>query len=326
MLLVITNKLDSTTDVVIDRLNLRGIPFVRWNVEDMMNFHGVSIEIESGKIKKARLQAERRVVDLVDDVSVIWYRRPGKIDPHRSIRKNSHKEFSTREGLSILNNIWALLGDKVWVNKPSLNMLLNDKLRQLELAEQLGISTPPTLLTNNPAEVRKFRKKHGDIAVKSLSAGIIMDNDGEKMLYTHKLTDEDMGNLERIRLCPTLFQAYVPKLIELRITVVDVSVFACAIESQKSKKTTEDWRRYDFENVPHYEFNLPGWLSKKLVMFLQKSGLVFGAFDFILTPEGEFVFLEINTNGQWYWIEKLTGLPITDTLVEYFEHSINERR
>ena len=44
--------------------------------------------------------------------------------------------------------------------------------------------------------------------------------------------------------------------------------------------------------------------------------LVFGAIDMIVTPAGEYVFLEINANGQYLWIEKQTGLPITSSIVD----------
>ena len=42
----------------------------------------------------------------------------------------------------------------------------------------------------------------------------------------------------------------------------------------------------------------------------------FGAIDMILTPEGEYVFLEVNPNGQWGWIEKLTGMPISQAIAD----------
>jgi D-alanine-D-alanine ligase-like ATP-grasp enzyme len=44
--------------------------------------------------------------------------------------------------------------------------------------------------------------------------------------------------------------------------------------------------------------------------------LRFGALDFLVTPEGEWVFLEINPNGQWAWIEENTGLPITSAIAD----------
>jgi glutathione synthase/RimK-type ligase-like ATP-grasp enzyme len=322
MLLILSNKLDATTDVVIKGLNTKHIPFVRWNVEDMMCLHRITFEMSSGKIRKAELRAEGRTVDLARDISVIWNRRPGKIRTHPAIRRLSHREFAMREGLTILNNVWALLERKIWINHPTKNLLLNNKLHQLELADRLGIATPPTLLTNDPSEAMRFRDKHGEIAAKPLSAGVIQDANGESMMYTRKLKDGDMARLEGLKLCPVLLQAYVPKTIELRVTVIDKNIFSCAIESQSSMRTTEDWRRYDFSNVPHYPFDLPKDLGNKLIAFMKQAGIRFGAFDFILTPDGQFVFLEINPNGQWYWIEKLTGLPIADTLVEAIKHSV----
>ena len=44
--------------------------------------------------------------------------------------------------------------------------------------------------------------------------------------------------------------------------------------------------------------------------------LTYGALDFIVTPDGEHVFLEINPSGQWGWIEEATGLAITNTIVD----------
>ena len=44
-------------------------------------------------------------------------------------------------------------------------------------------------------------------------------------------------------------------------------------------------------------------------------GLYFGAFDFILDPDGRYVFLEMNPFGQWVWIEQLCTLRIADSLV-----------
>jgi hypothetical protein len=32
---------------------------------------------------------------------------------------------------------------------------------------------------------------------------------------------------------------------------------------------------------------------------MSELGLLFGAFDFILTPSGDYVFLEVNPCGEW---------------------------
>ena len=48
-------------------------------------------------------------------------------------------------------------------------------------------------------------------------------------------------------------------------------------------------------------------------------GLYFGAFDFILDPDGRYVFLEMNPFGQWVWIEQLCTLRIADGHVGLFQ-------
>ena len=59
---------------------------------------------------------------------------------------------------------------------------------------------------------------------------------------------------------------------------------------------------------------MPDEIKKACVDLTKYYGLEFGAIDLVLTPEGNYVFLEINPNGQWAWIEVLTRLPISDAI------------
>ena len=49
---------------------------------------------------------------------------------------------------------------------------------------------------------------------------------------------------------------------------------------------------------------------------MQWFGLIYGAFDCIVTPEGRHVFLEVNPAGQYLWVEAATKLPITAAIVD----------
>ena len=115
---------------------------------------------------------------------------------------------------------------------------------------------------------------------------------------------------------PCVFQEYIPKDIEIRATVVGEQVFAAEIHSQTSQRTKHDWRRYDLENTLHKPHELPIEVRGACVGITRHYGLEFGAIDLILTPEKKYVFLEINPNGQWAWIEVLTGLPISDAIAQ----------
>ncbi len=50
---------------------------------------------------------------------------------------------------------------------------------------------------------------------------------------------------------------------------------------------------------------------------MRSLGLAFGALDFIRTPEGEWVFLEVNPNGQWLWLDDMLSLGITDAIASW---------
>jgi hypothetical protein len=47
-------------------------------------------------------------------------------------------------------------------------------------------------------------------------------------------------------------------------------------------------------------------------------GLLYGAFDFLRTPEGELVFLEINPTGEWAWLEDRLRFPMRDAFIQLF--------
>ena len=70
--------------------------------------------------------------------------------------------------------------------------------------------------------------------------------------YTEVVSKRDVGYAASIQYCPVILQAYVPKRLELRITVVGQQVFAAEIHSQQTHHTRHDWRRYDFGRTPHF--------------------------------------------------------------------------
>lgn len=157
------------------------------------------------------------------------------------------------------------------------------------------------------------------MAVKPLNKPFVRVHESGRptAFFTQRLEREAVRErLGRIKNCPLILEEYVEKKVELRITVVGSKIFTCAIHSQLNEKTKVDWRRYDIPNTPHKVYELPAEVESKCVELLKRLSLQFGALDMIVTPDGEYVFLEINPAGQWLWIEELTKLPITDALVD----------
>ncbi|MEV4171342.1 hypothetical protein [Nonomuraea sp. NPDC049709] len=71
------------------------------------------------------------------------------------------------------------------------------------------------------------------------------------------------------------------------------------------------------DRARHSVHHLPDDTARRCVELVAALGVSFGAIDLILTPGGEYVFLEINPNGQWGWIEDLTGLPISTAIADW---------
>ena len=138
------------------------------------------------------------------------------------------------------------------------------------------------------------------------------------MRFTYPVQRRNAVGSQSIRYAPVIFQEEVPKKLELRVTVVAAKVFPAAIRSQESRFLRHDWRHYhDFGESKYYSVHtLPEKIEGLCVRLVETLGLCFGAIDLIVTPANEYVFLEINPNGQWLWIEEFTGLPIGDAVAE----------
>ncbi len=101
--------------------------------------------------------------------------------------------------------------------------------------------------------------------------------------------------------------------------IIGKKTLACRIDSQASQITKVDWRHYDFDNVEHKEVDLPSGIKNKLISFMDKIGLCYGAIDMIETDEEDFVFLEVNPAGQWQWLQQYAGLRIPEAVAEMLE-------
>jgi glutathione synthase/RimK-type ligase-like ATP-grasp enzyme len=207
------------------------------------------------------------------------------------------------------------------VNPPPWNTAFEEKCCQLALAAKVGLAIPPTLFTARLPEARAFSDEHGgSLIYKPFRPYLRMiEAEGNRpsrlqRLLTNRVGPEQLVEGEGFLPTPGIFQPYVDKQVELRVIAVGRRLFACAIHSQRSARAREDWRRYDLDNTPHEPYELPGDVAARLRALMERLGLVYGAIDLIVTPEGEHVFLEINPNGQFDWVADLAGLPIYEHL------------
>jgi glutathione synthase/RimK-type ligase-like ATP-grasp enzyme len=201
------------------------------------------------------------------------------------------------------------------MNHPLATYSAESKLLQLQKASALGLVIPRTLVTTDPDEAfRFFDECEGGIVVKALRRGVYeRDEDTLGIVRTTRLKASDRPRLSDVKYCPALLQEYVHKKIELRVTIVGTAVFTCEIHSQADERTAVDWRRYDVD-IPYRVGTLPKDVQDTLLELMKQLGIVYGACDLILTEDGRYCFLEVNPSGQWLWLERKVGLPISQAV------------
>lgn len=252
----------------------------------------------------------------LEEIESVWYRRPGLPEPAEEIADLADREFAVDESDEALLGLWRVL-DCLWVSHPDALNAASYKPGQLKAAADLGFEVPRSLITNDPEEAHAFVEGLGGAAVvKPLRFGLVRETDHHQdVVFTQPVRSEDVrSGMGAVAWCPTYLQEYVPKDVEIRATVVGDQVLAAEIHSQEVAEGRHDWRRADAEDVPHFPHELPVDVAERCVGVVRHFGLAFGAIDLIRTPDGRYVFLEVNPNGQWLWVETLTGLPITDAM------------
>jgi len=109
----------------------------------------------------------------------------------------------------------------------------------------------------------------------------------------------------------------VPKSLEIRVTVVGQRVMSAAVDSQVSARATHDWRRDGVRMLQDWRpYELPIEVEEKILRLMDHFSLNYGAIDVILTPDGKHVFLELNPCGEFFWLERSPGLPISDAIAD----------
>ncbi len=318
MILVITRTHDMHGSHIIDLLRRAGEEVAIFDYGKFLNQTSLSFRWDEAVKGALFRDTTGKIIDS-RQVNSVYNRRRNSLRLRHKAPGVTVRNYILREAEQMLEALPSLF-PCFWLSDPDRIREANRKSEQIRLASELGFSVPRTLITNSSTEAQSFLEGlNSHVAVKSLSAPSLLVRDKGKRsgvsFFTRKIgIEEALIGISSVDNCPMIFQEYVDKSFELRITVVGDDVFPCAIYSQNSEKTREDYRRYDFKNTPYSRYELPDDIKLRCIEITKKFGLKFGCIDVAVTPEGEYVFFEINPNGQWLGIEMITGLPIASSI------------
>ena len=251
----------------------------------------------------------------LSSVKSVWWRlKPVFASDFVGGKASTAEKFRGNEWKAFLYSLNTILEKATWINDISAHSVFSNKPRQLAIAQKVGFSIPKTIITNLAKDVLEYFKPNEKIIYKTLDSFIAPP---DEIVFTNEISREQILQSKfEISLAPCIFQKYISKEFELRVTVVGNKVFCVKIDSQKYSDTSVDWRKNQF--LPMYEeWKLSRETESMLLKLHHLSGLKYGAYDFIVEKKtGKEIFLECNPGGQWLWLENRLGIPITDSIVK----------
>ena len=230
----------------------------------------------------------------------------------------NEKIYLQRELFTIFEGIYKILEDKFWLNNVYRIREAENKIYQLILAKNIGFNTPETVISNNFSTIEKIVEKYQyNNIIKSIKNGYIDDN---KVIFTSLIDGNVIKN--QISMCPTFIQNNIEKFCDIRCTIIGNDIFSAEILSQNEIGSKIDWRRS--KNIlEHKKHKLPIDIELKCLELTKKLKLNYSAIDLVLDKNGKYIFLEINPNGQWAWIENILKFPISKRIVDILTNCQN---
>lgn len=309
--LIITRSHDLEADLIGMSLLKEGIDYIRLNVDDIPNSVRTRCAISNEIEDNIFFDISGYLLDPSKiSVALLRYSELSSIDFGSN---NLIYIYSVQQWQNIFISLFNKL-DCSWVNTPISISASEDRFRQLSLAKRIGFNIPSSLVTNDPNMATKFYNSHsGHIVIKVLRHHRIDVQNKALSIYTHEVSSSDIQSFDKLIAVPCLMQERIDKQYELRVTVVDDSIFAARLDFPNDSMV--DSHSYLSTNVSKKAVTLSPDIQLKCKELVRSLDLQFAALDFIVDPDGRIFFLEANADGDWYWIENETGLPITQSVV-----------
>lgn len=297
-ILIFTSTLDLTVDYIIYKYS-HVADFYRVNI-DLLSDYSIDINAKGWQITNENWSI------CSTELNSIYYRKP---------RMPNLDDFEFRYQFLIQKDIIVFIEGLVnsfngyVLSKPCILHSAENKIFQLLRAVEVGFEVPKSTITNNTSLANAFVNEKS--IIKPLSTAMLKSENKIEFFQTNLITDFPKID---ISLTPTFLQKYITKKFEVRATFVGDQVFCVKIDSTNKV----DWRSPNAKNR-YSIIQMPNEIYMKSLALLKTLSLDFGAFDFIVDDRNKWIFLEVNPNGQWLWLEQILNINISERIVKMLD-------
>lgn len=266
-----------------------------------------------------------------DFFDLIWWRRtPGHVLPEY-LHEDDHS-FAKGENTDFFRGLWSVAAPTTrWLHSPEVSARAENKFVQLNCASQVGLMFPETLISNDCAEIFGFiDKMHAEshkVIYKTFGPAGWKHGDGLKIKYTNTVDRAALSNERMVRAVPGIYQKRLTKAFEVRSTFFGDTEASVKIDSQRHALGVEDWRATVSASGMLSPTELPRAIYLACLEIMRKLNIRLACFDFVVDPDGNYHFLELNQQGQFLWVEEaLPSMPMLELFVDFVEEEYGNGR
>lgn len=301
--LVISSSIDYSTDLVCFELFERKKRYLRLN-RDKFEEYEIIFSLQERKMSIKMEDSFYTVKN--DSLKGVFFRAP--------VFLRSHKKYSVNEQLyrsqwsSFIRNL--IVFDKAkWINHPVKTYCAENKLYQLQCAQNVGLLTPRTFVGNTlPQDITPANK----YIVKSLDTALFYDESQEYFTYSSVVVGNELAE-SNIKDAPIILQEFLEDKRDIRVTVIGNKLFPVGI-TKNGENIYGDWRKNAKEFLQYKPELLPDDISNGIMKLMNELGLLFGGVDLAFS-NGKYYFIEVNPTGEWGWLSQYGAIPLEKAIV-----------
>jgi hypothetical protein len=264
-----------------------------------------------GRHNLERLPTEDGKVVALGDLDLIWWRRTGRFQVPDTVTNGSARRIVERSWQVAILGLALTRFHGAWVSDPVATSTAENKLLQLEVAEAVGLRVPRTIVSQDPATIRAFVDALGGRAiVKTLAVS------PGTALETGRIDASMLSNDPELEVAPAIYQEEIPGTRHLRINCFGERLHTALLTSERL-----DWRVAPDQQAA--EVTCDAHLGAQVIEVIRRLGLRMGIVDVKLTPDGEPVWLELNPQGQWGFLEGMCGMPLVARFAEFLADEVH---
>ena len=299
-------------DCIVSGLSDIGVPIIRLSPID--NF---SEPFFLSSLKRKSLIIGGSKVE-VSNVTGVYCRVPlerlsESFSPRDAIERHSIEEEASAWVCGLLS-----IPSHFWVNNPRYEIWADNKQFSLMIASRVGLSVPEFIITNSVSRAKRFSEGK-QVVIKSISDTSLAFQDGKflevpkfnsfEAIGTSKFRVDDISP-EAVDGTPFFLQAYVERIEEFRVTIIDQSIFVTkAILSQNQIDIK------DVVGLTYEKSDIASDDKNMLLNLMRQLGLRFCTFDLVKAKTGEMFLVDINPTGNWLWLNPLFDGSIAAEMV-----------